>query len=184
MADGQVEQLEGAGGTGKGSAGWSGAHVEGYSGSAGRFSTLADTADRHSPLPTLGIDNLTEAHENTHATTAGPDLGELKDPKNGLDAIKKLDNWVAEKEKNSCIDSKQLADSLMNYAHESVKGWTDKNGSINPPENAPEIYEHFDKLLDKLDELKSKDKDWNDENSPNSKEAFHKKLPWHFMPGE
>lgn len=183
MADGQAENIEKAASSGRGPASWSGAQAEGYaaSGKAGTMST-AETM----PLPGLEVHHGSDGHESVHAK-AGSEAAGLdgqKDSKNGLDEIKKLDNWVSEKEKDSCLDSKQLADNLMKYAEDSVKSWTDKDGMVNPPDNAPDIYEHFDKLLHKLDELKSKDKDWNDENSPNSREEFYKKLPWHFAPGE
>lgn len=137
-----------------------------------------------------GIAGSAELHEKHHAGTrentaiSAPDLDRLKDPKNGLDVIKDLKNWVDERDKNSCLDPKQLANMLQDFAHKSIENWPKDQTGPQPPDNEFEVYEQFDKLLDKLDELNSKDQEWNDENSPNSRESFYRKLPWHFMPGE
>lgn len=135
-----------------------------------------------------GGPGLNGAHERVHAQAGEkgaeefvnslPDLDELKDPDKGLELINKISDWVAEREKKACIDPGLLENTLMDFAHKSVNNWKEVDGQPDIPDNQYQVYEQFDKLTEKLEELKKGDSAWDN----GGRENFYRKLPWHFMP--
>lgn len=168
---------------GKESENWTVAHQAAY----GQELSKLKSENHHSSLPSFELASGRSAHEETHASKqekAGlPNLDALKDPKNGLSVINQIENWVEERDKVSCIDPKQLADALMNFANESMKHWPTNGGEPQEPDGQYHVYEKFDKLLDKLDKLNKDNEEWNDPSGgPNSLEDYMRRLPWHYMP--
>lgn len=137
----------------------------------------------------------TAQHESDHSAAAAngaladtkrqmlPDLERLKDPSQASAVLQEIGAWVKETEKNSCPSPELLAKTLNDFAWKTVQGWKDEDAKQAESTDRADIYAGFDKLLDKLEELKKGDPEWN-RTEDSTQERFYKNLPWEFMPHE